>query len=120
MIFGVGCDIIEISRIAAAMEKQAFLRRCFTEAECEYIARHGAGSAAAMFAAKEAVSKALGTGISGFGMRDIEVLHEPNGKPYIRLHKGAAAKTDKTGAKVSISLSHSREYAVAYAVLDVG
>lgn len=120
MIAGVGCDIIEIPRIAAAIEKPAFLERCFTDAEREYITSHGASSAAAAFAAKEAVSKALGTGISGFGMRDIEILHELNGKPYAVLHGGAAALAEKIGARVSISLSHSREYAVAYAVLDAG
>lgn len=120
MIVGIGCDIVEIERIAKAMKSDGFMKRCFTAEEREYFLRHGsrAESAAAGFAAKEAVSKAFGTGISGFALCDIEILHEENGRPYVRLHGGAAELADKMHAKVHISMSHSRDNAVAYAVLD--
>ncbi|MBQ7794909.1 MAG: holo-ACP synthase [Clostridia bacterium] len=120
MVIGVGCDIVEIERIEKAMKKDGFLKRVFTEREIEYLALRNmkAESAAAGFAAKEAVSKALGTGISGFSMRDIEILHEENGRPYVRLTGGAKELLSKTGGTLSVSMSHSREYAIAYAVLD--
>lgn len=118
MIAGIGCDIIEISRVKRAAEKQRFLTRCFTAAERAYFdgrGAHKAESMAACFAAKEAVSKAMGTGISGFCMTDIEILHNENGQPYVRLYNSAA----KLGTRVHVSLSHCREYAAAYAVLEM-
>lgn len=120
MIIGVGCDIIEISRIEKAMERENFLTHCFTDREIEYFnSKHNpTQSIAAGFAAKEAVSKALGTGISGFSLTDIEILHHENGKPYVNLTGGAARIADNLGGKVSISMSHSKDIAMAYAVLD--
>lgn len=120
MILGVGCDIIEISRIEKAMEMENFLTHCFTEKEIEYFrSRHNnAESIAAGFAAKEAISKALGTGISGFSLVDIEILHQENGRPYVNLSGGAAEIADNLGGKVSISMSHSKGMAMAFAVLD--
>ncbi|MEE0944112.1 MAG: holo-ACP synthase [Clostridia bacterium] len=120
MILGVGCDIIEISRIEKAMKKENFLTHCFTDREIEYFkSKHNrAESIAAGFAAKEAVSKALGTGISGFSLTDIEILHQENGKPYVNLSGGAAKIADNLAGKVSISMSHSENMAMAYAVLD--
>ncbi len=120
MILGVGCDIIEISRIEKAIEKENFLTHCFTEREIEYfnMKHNRAESIAAGFAAKEAVSKALGTGISGFSLTDIEILHKENGRPYVNLTGGALKIADNLGGKVSISMSHSKDIAMAYAVLD--
>ncbi len=120
MILGVGCDIIEISRIEKAMAKGNFLDRCFTEREREYFSMHKncAESVAAGFAAKEAVSKALGTGISGFSFTDIEILHSENGRPYVQLTGGAAAIAHENNGRVSVSMSHCRDMAIAYAVFD--
>lgn len=120
MILGVGCDIIEISRIEKAMKKENFLTHCFTEREIEYFKskQNRAESIAAGFAAKEAVSKALGTGVSGFSLTDIEILHQENGRPYVNLTGGAAKIAHELGGKVSISMSHSKDIAMAYAVLD--
>lgn len=120
MILGVGCDIIGIKRIEDALKRDGFSERIFTERECEYfkLRKWNVQSVAAAFAAKEAVSKALGTGISGFSMSDIEVLHEENGRPYVILHGGAAEIADKLSGKVSVSMSHSDGLAMAYAVLD--
>ncbi len=121
MIAGIGCDIIEIRRIREALAKDGFLPRIFTDRECEYFKARNMKpeSVAAGFAAKEAVSKALGTGISGFSMRDIEILHRENGCPYVHLHGGAAELMAKMNGRVSVSMSHTKEYAVAYAAVDL-
>lgn len=120
MIAGVGCDIIEVKRIEEALKKDGFLQRCFTSREIGYFEKRkwNAQSIAAGFAAKEAVSKALGTGISGFSMQDIEILHKENGRPYVALKGGALDIAEKLSGKVSVSLSHTDGLAMAYAVLD--
>ncbi len=120
MILGVGCDIIGIDRIEAAVKKDGFIGRCFTDNECAYFEKRNRNmqSIAAGFAAKEAVSKALGTGISGFSMKDIEIMHEENGRPYVILHGGAKEIADRLSGKVSVSMSHSDGIAMAYAVFD--
>ena len=109
-IIGVGTDIIEIPRIKSAMEKEGFAEKVFTEAERGYIfgKTDFAQTAAAMFCAKEAAAKALGTGFRGLSPRDIEVLHDASGAPYVRISK-------LSGIKVMVSLSHCREYACANA-----
>lgn len=74
-------------------------------------------SLAACFAGKEAVMKVLGTGARGVAWREIEVLHHKSGKPFITLHNRAIEAADKLGVKeIDISLSHSREYAIATAI----
>lgn len=113
MITGIGCDIIEISRIKKAMENPAFAEKCFTEREREYIKTRRTESAAAIFAAKEAYSKALGTGFDGFYFHDIEVFHDTLGKPYVKGYNKAA-----TDAEVSLTISHCREYAAAFVVME--
>lgn len=103
-----GIDIIEIERIKNAEKNHSnFLNRVFSKREIEYLKEHSfkAETMAGMYAAKEAYSKFLGTGLCGFGLSDVEVLHEENGKPYI------VFKERKSTADLSIS--HSRENAVA-------
>lgn len=124
MITGVGVDIVEIHRIASAIRRysNAFLNRIYTESEQEYCLSRSSKSIAyqglaARFAAKEAVFKALG--ISGKGMRwkDIEILNEANGKPFVKLHGELLESSKELGIEtVMISLSHSREYGIAYAI----
>lgn len=124
MILGVGIDIIEVSRIQASYEKfgERFLKRILREHEIEYCLMHRnpAPHLAARFAAKEAVSKAFGTGIgSQLGWQDIEVRNESNGRPYIVLYGSGKELLEKRGARlVHISLSHTQNYAVAVAVLE--
>ncbi|MBI4340125.1 MAG: holo-ACP synthase [Chloroflexi bacterium] len=116
----VGIDIIEISRIAQTVERwgDRFLRRIYTEAEIVYC-RGRAPQLASRFAAKEAMMKALGTGIRGVGWKDIEVVRARGGPPSIRLTGRAARIAERQGVKHSaLSLSHSREYAVASIVLE--
>lgn len=120
---GIGIDIIEIDRIKEAVENygEKFLAKVYTPREikrCTNAKKYRIPELAVRFAAKEAYSKALGTGIAGFGHNDhgvkwtdIEVRNDKLGKPMIA-YKG---KIDK---KVHISLSHSREYAVASVVID--
>jgi len=82
----LGIDMVEIARMARALEDPSFLPRFFTTKEVEYITsrKRPEEAAAGFFAAKEALSKALGTGVRGFGLKDISVTHTPLGKPTIR------------------------------------
>ncbi len=114
----IGTDIIEIERIRQVIERYGdrFLKRVFTEAELGIYGHH-AHSLAASFASKEAVMKVLGTGNRGVAWREIETLYHPTGKPFIRLNNRAKKVADKLGIKeIDVSLSHSREYAVATAI----
>ncbi|MBI2170559.1 MAG: holo-ACP synthase [Chloroflexi bacterium] len=116
----VGIDIIEIDRISQTLLRfgHRFLRRIYTEAEIAYC-RGRAPQLASRFAAKEAMMKALGTGIRGVGWRDIEVVRARGGAPSIRLHGRAAQVAERQGVLHSaLSLSHSREYAVASVVIE--
>ncbi len=114
----VGLDIIEIGRIERVVARwgESFLHRVYTEAELE-LCRNRAPQLAVRFAAKEAVMKALGTGTKGVGWRDIEVISDRNGKPVVVLHGGAKRRAEEIGLNgLDISLSHSREYAIASVV----
>jgi holo-[acyl-carrier protein] synthase len=117
-MYSVGIDLIEIDRIEAAVARwgERFFKRVYTEAEREHC-RGRAPELAARFAAKEAVMKALGTGIRGVGWREIEVLPNRDGKPLVHLYGGARRKAEELGlGAIAISLSHSRDYALASAV----
>jgi len=117
----VGVDIVEIERIARTLARfgERFLRRVYTEAEIAYC-RGKPSRLAARFAAKEAVAKALGVGVfwhEGVYWRDVEVIRDHRGKPGVRLHGGALERAQQEGlTNWALSLSHSREYAVAMAV----
>jgi holo-[acyl-carrier protein] synthase len=114
----VGVDIIEISRVAATLERfgNRFLQRIYTTREIAYC-RGRAPQLAARFAAKEAVMKALGTGARGVGWREIEVTRKRSGEPSIELHGRAAERASMLGIdRLAISISHSRDYAVASVV----
>lgn len=111
----VGVDIVEIGRIKEAVDHwgDGFLKRVYTNAELK-LYRLKTPSLAARFAGKEAVIKALGS--RSIGLRDIEILSEPDGKPLLHLHGRAKKQAGNLGLDgLSISLSHCRDYAVAYA-----
>jgi len=114
----IGVDIIEISRIGEAISNWDghFLNRVYSNAElaqCE----SRTSSLAARFAAKEAVIKALGSGLIESGWKDIEVLSHQDGSPYIKLHGNVLEKANHLGLRdFAVSLSHCREYAVAMLV----
>ncbi len=112
----VGVDIIEIARIQRALDRwgERFLRRVYTEPELR-LCRKKPWRLAARFAGKEAVMKALGTGTKGISWREIEILAEPSGKPLVQLYGKAQKHADSLGLdKLAISLSHSKEYAIAF------
>jgi holo-[acyl-carrier protein] synthase len=114
----VGVDIIEISRIRAVAERWGprFLNRIFTPGELAY-ARGRPPQLAARFASKEAVMKLLGTGVRGVGWREVEVIRQRTGAPAVALHGRALRRAQGLGlGDVSLSISHSREYAVAFVV----
>jgi holo-[acyl-carrier protein] synthase len=111
----IGVDIIEISRINGALGRfgSRFLQRIYTGSEIA-LCKDKADRLAARFAAKEAVMKALGTGVRGVAWREIEVLSRPSGEPQVQLYGKARIIADRLGLdEFAVSLSHSREYAVA-------
>ncbi|MBP5357694.1 MAG: holo-ACP synthase [Treponema sp.] len=124
MIFGIGCDIVFVSRLQKWIKNPDIIRRYFHPKEmafetmsdqrlCEYYA--------VRFAAKEAFSKALGTGLRGFELSDIHVENNENGKPELFLENKAKSVTDSLcgeNARVHLSLSHEKEYALAYVVIE--
>jgi len=118
MLLSSGIDLIEIKRIQKALERHGdrFLDRIFTEAEIKQ-ARGNAPELAARFAAKEAASKALGTGIGPVSWREMETINDFRGKPQIHLHGRAALIAEELGYTTwSVSLTHSRDTAAAVVV----
>lgn len=126
MIIGIGVDIIEIERDRQAIQNNKnFLSKLFTEREIDYFISRNMNSEviAGNFAAKEAVSKALGTGIRGFSFKDIEILRNELGKPEVILHSGANLIGNKlvgnnNSLRVHLSISHNNSSAIAYSVLE--
>lgn len=125
MILGTGIDIIEVSRIAASYEKfgERFINRILRPAEIAYALSHKrpAPFLAARFAAKEAISKAFGTGIgSQLTWQDMEVARKASGEPYVILHDGGLKLLQERGGRmVHLTLSHTENYAVAMAILEM-
>lgn len=121
MILGTGVDIVEIGRIAKAAKNERFLEKLFAPDELEIFKASGyrMETVAGRFAAKEAVLKALGCGLSDIPMRDIAVNRAPSGQPVIALTGVARQKAALCGVtRVHISISHSERYAVACAVAE--
>lgn len=122
MIIGIGTDIIEISRIEKVIKRtSSFIEKSFTHNEIEYFKLKGlkGNVIAGNFAAKEAVSKAIGTGFRGFGLTDIEILRDELGKPVVNLSEKIYALLDIKEFKMHVSISHNKENAIAYAVMEV-
>src|SRR5690554_2842583 len=113
-----GVDLIEVARVEEAVERygERFLNRVFLEAEWK--PKQGRfPELAARFAAKEAVSKVLGTGIGDVLWTDIEIVQDERGMPGVKLHGAAAAIAGKLGlTQWSLSLTHTREHAIAFVV----
>jgi holo-[acyl-carrier protein] synthase len=126
MILGVGTDIIEVERIRASHERfgERFLNRILCPPEIAYCLSHSlpAPHLAARFAAKEAISKAFGTGIGAdLGWLDMEVGRHESGQPFVILHdKGLTLLAHRGGRIVHLSLSHTQNYASAVAILEAG
>ncbi len=124
MIVGTGVDITEVGRIAASIERfgRRFTERVFTAEEIRYCESKAnqAERYAARFAAKEAAMKAIGTGWRhGVTWQDIEVRRAPGGRPTIAFRGKAAEFFQKLGAtRAHLSLSHTKEFALAQVVLE--
>jgi len=123
-VLGIGVDLVECARIQHSIDRfgERFLHRVFTDGEIEYSismkfpARH----LAARFAAKEAVSKAFGTGIGkAMGWRDIDIGKKPSGEPFLVFARGAKKLAKERGvSNALITLSHTEHHAMACVVLD--
>jgi holo-[acyl-carrier protein] synthase len=124
MILGVGIDIIEVARVAGSVERfgERFYRRILLPDEIAYCLQHKtpAPFIAVRFAAKEAISKAFGTGIGAqLGWHDMEVRRKETGEPFVVLHGGGPKLMQARGGRaVLISLSHTQNYATAVAILE--
>lgn len=122
MIIGIGTDIIEIERIEKVISRtSSFVEKSFTANEIEYFKAKGlkGNVIAGNFAAKEAISKAIGTGFRGFGLKDIEVLRDELGKPIVKLSDKIYKLLDTEQFNIHVSISHSKDNAIAYAVMEV-
>ena len=124
MIYGIGTDIADVRRFTKWVENPDLIERFFNKHEIkttgsrQKLQEHYASR----FSVKEAFSKALGTGIAGFQLADVYVEHDEEGKPELRLEGRAAALVEMRcgkGARISVSLSHEKEYAVAFVVIEV-
>lgn len=122
MIYGIGTDLIEINRIKASIERygESFLKKVFTQTEIKYCEAYGVGKYeryAVRFAAKEAFSKAVRTGIAqGVNFNEIGVENGPNGEPNIELMGETKRRFPKL--RINVSLSHSQTEALAFVVAE--
>lgn len=123
-LLGVGSDIIECLRIAQMIERhgELFIARVYTEHEIAYCAAQAAATQhyACHWAAKEAVLKAMGTGlVKGMAWRDIEIRCRPASAPTVKLHGAARDRFDRSGIeRIHLSISHCRSHATAYAIAE--
>ncbi len=122
MVIGTGIDIVKISRIEGIVERkgESFFNKIFTTREREYInaKNRNAQTISGLFASKEAVSKLLGRGIGLVNWKDIEILHDKYNKPYVQLHGegGENLKIEMAIDEIHLSISHEKDYAIAFAV----
>ncbi len=125
-IFGIGTDIVSVDRIKNSLKNRNFINRIFNEKEilkCKKT-KNSVNCYAKRFAAKEAFSKALGTGISnGINFNEIVILNKRSGKPYVRIIGETKKKLDKKfkrgKSKISLSLSDEKKYAVAFVTITL-
>lgn len=121
MIIGIGTDIVEVDRIEKVVERTSnFLNGAFTESERKYVdsKKNKYESIAGIFAAKEAVSKALGTGIRGFRLNDIEINYTELGKPIVSLNKKIVEKFGLGDYKMHVTISHTKKNAISFVVIE--
>lgn len=124
MIIGIGIDVVDVERLRQWEKDSRIFDRFFHPDEIKTAKERGSNlhilSLAARFAAKEAFGKALGTGLKGFSLKEIAVLNNENGKPDMYLYGAAKRALEKhPGAKVHVSLTHERDYALAEVIIEV-
>lgn len=122
MIYGIGTDITKVSRFEKWVKNEEFIKRFFNSQE---IMENGTLNAkcehyAARFAAKEAFSKALGTGITGFNLKDVFITNDEDGKPKLNIQDNAKKilKNCCGECNVFVSLSHEKEFAIAFVIIE--
>lgn len=122
MIYGVGTDIAKVSRFEKWVKNEDYIKRFFNS--CEIMTGGSVNSKcehyAARFAAKEAFSKALGTGITGFNLKDVFVTNNEYGKPVLNVQNRAKQILENScgNSNVFVSLSHEKEFAIAFVVIE--
>ena len=111
-----GVDAVEIGRVQGSSQRPGFLERCFSEEERAYFQsrKNAPQTVAGHFAAKEAFSKAMGTGLSGFALREVSIRHDERGKPSFALTGGAERLA--AGWRLSLSITHTGDTATAFVV----
>ncbi len=123
MILGIGVDLIKIARMNRWVDQGGLIERYFHPKEVDDAVSRGptamAASLAARYAAKEALAKAIGTGLKHFKLREVQVVNDPHGKPEILLHGEALRMMDEFGGKrIHLSLTHELDNAVAMVVIE--
>ncbi|MFW5689829.1 MAG: holo-ACP synthase [Spirochaetota bacterium] len=122
MILGIGVDLIQVARMNHWVGQEGLIDRFFHPEELEDARSRGksmALSLAVRYAAKEALGKAMGTGLKHFSLREVQVVNDPHGKPEIRLHGTAQETFDRFGGKrIHLSLTHELDNAVAMVVIE--
>ena len=118
MIYGIGNDLVELERFARSLTNKKFLAFCFSSDELNCFAARPV-QLAGCFAAKEALSKALGTGVRGFSMNEISVLRNEQGKPYVVLTGKIEQVIREKGLRAHLALTNSERYVIANVVLEV-
>ena len=118
MIAGIGNDMIEIDRVKKACVKEHFLNKCYTDNEIKTFGKNYT-ALAGNFSVKEAVAKSFGTGFRGMELKQIEVLRDDLGKPYVNLYEGAEKKAKELGiTRIHVSITNVKEYAQAFVVSE--
>lgn len=121
MIYGIGCDMTEIERLEKAIKSEHFYQRVFSKEEQNELSLKNipSQSVAACFAAKEAFSKAIGTGVRGFALNEVSLLHTENGKPYLSLSGQAKELVDNLQIKMfHVSVSHTSALAMCVVIAE--
>lgn len=121
MIYGIGTDIVSISRMEKSIQRESFVKKVFGGQEIALFATENKvkpNSLAANFAAKEAFSKALGTGVRGFDFNEVEALRDDMGKPYFAFSGRAKEIVESKQLICHLSLSHEKDFATAFVVIE--
>jgi len=120
-MYGIGVDIVSIARIEKSLDRESFLKRVYGQAETALFVSDNKtkiNSLAANFAAKEAFSKALGTGVRGFDFNEVQILRNELGAPYFEFSGRAKELVQSKNLICHISLSHEKDTAVAFVVIE--
>ena len=121
-MYGIGVDIVSVDRIEKSLERESFIKRIYGPAEIALFVSENkvkTNSLAANFAAKEAFSKALGTGVRGFELAEVEILRDDMGKPYFYLSGAAKQIAEDKNLSFQLSLSHEKDKAIAFVTAEV-